>query len=608
VSEKVTPIRGALADAQPARRRRGGTGLPEDCPVTALGSDPDQVYFLNAVGMFQVVPIKSFAGNQLIGLYAPQMTFLEKHWPRYSKDGDPMPGAFDVRKAVISHISAGRDEPHWRGEDCIRGLGVWPGDDDDLVVHLGNTLQVRGQRERPGRRDDFVYPVRHTRPAPATSRQSAGPDGPGEELLGLLRCWRWRRPDVDPILLAGWIAASFLCGALRWRPQAWLAGQRGTGKSTLMGLIASVLHRGEYARLVADATAPSIRAALVHDAAPVLHDEAEPSEDNSKLNAKIELMRLAASGGHIMRATVDQQVIMQQARFMALLASVIRPPLKAQDASRIVFLDLAKNPGGRAPDLREDALHDLGRRIFRRMVDGWPQFRDQLLTWRDALMARGMDARGADQYGTLLAAADLLLHDGAPDSDTLDLWCTPVATATQDERAEERPEWRWCMDHLTSAIAPQWRSGEQRSVGMLVAIAAGREVMTDETGKDIRPTRADQQDAARALATMGLRWIPSEDEKKRAIRKRLPGDGDIPTGDQLGHLAIANAHASLAHVFRGTHWQSRSGASGGWKAALGDAPGASAAPSIRFGGVTSRAVLVPIDLVLDGGEGEDAAG
>jgi len=599
MSEKVTPIRGALAEAQPSRRKRGSIGLPEDCPVTALGSDPDNAYFLNAVGMFQQVPIKSFAGNQLIGLYAPQMTWLEKNWPRYDKEGNPMPGSFDVRKAVVSHISAARDEPHWRGEDCIRGLGVWPGEDDDLVVHLGNTLQVRGQRERPGRRDEFVYPVRHNRAPPSIHRQPAGAEGPGEQLLSLLRCWRWRRPEVDPILLAGWIAAAWLCGALRWRPQAWLAGQRGTGKSTLMETIALILHRGEYARLVADASAPSIRAALMHDAAPVLHDEAEPSEDNTRLNAKIELMRLAASGGHIMRATVDQQVIMQQARFMALLASVIRPPLKAQDASRIVFLDLVRNPGARAPDMRQDALRTLGQQIFRRMVDGWHDFRAQLPTWRDALIARGMDARGADQYGTLLAAADLLLHDGAPDSDTLDKWASACATATQQERQEERPEWRWCLDHLTSSIAPQCRSGDQKAIGALVAIAAGREVMTDEHGKPKRPHGGDRQDAARALATLGLRWMP------RVENHRVLVDAEH---NEIGTLAVANANAGLGAVYRGTHWAPRSGASGGWKTALEQAPGAAPAGSIRFGGVTSRAVLVPVGLVLDGGEGEGADG
>lgn len=600
MSEKVTPIRGALSDAAPARRRRrGGTGLPEDCPVTVLGSDPDNVYFLNAAGMYQVIPIKSFAGNQVIGLFAPQMGFLETHWPRYNKDGDPMPGAFDVRKVVTSLIIACREEPHWSGEDRIRGLGCWPGEDDDLVVHLGSSLQVRGARERPGMRDRFVYPVRHNRPSPSAQRQPAGADGPGEELVSMLRCWRWRRPDVDPILLAGWIGAAFLCGALRWRPQAWLAGERGSGKSTLMGMVAEILHRGEYARLVADASAPSIRAALVHDAAPVLHDEAEPSEDNSKLNAKIELMRLAASGGHVMRATVDQQVVMQQARFMALLASVIRPPLKAQDASRIVFLDLLKNTAGRAPEMRDDALQDLGRRIFRRMVDGWTEFRAQLPTWRDALMARGMDARGADQYGTMLAAADLLLHDGPPDSDTLDLWASAVARATVQERQEERPEWRWALDHLSSAIAPQWRSGDLRSIGMLVAIAAGREVMVStDTGEPRRSFRDEREDASRALATLGLRWMPE------IVNNRPQID---PHGNELGHLAIANANAGLGTVFRGTHWAPRSGASGGWKTALEQVPGARNHQAIRFGGVTSRCVMVPIAAVLDGKDSDDGA-
>lgn len=585
-----------MRNASEARRKNGGGLLPDDCPVIALGTDGSTNYYLNAGGIFCAVPIKQHSKHVVRGLFAPNETYLRKHWPKTTKEGvttDFRPD--DVAGALINACAV---EGAWNGQDRLRGTGAWAGEDDDLVVHLGATLMAAGASERPGARGQYIYPVRPSRPGPAREYQADGPDGPGEELFGLLTKWQWRRPEIDPILLTGWIAGAFLCGALRWRPQAWIAGERGSGKSTLMGVIAALLHRGDYAKLVADASAPSIRAALQHDAVPVLHDEAEPSEEMGRLNAKVELMRLAASGGLVMRATTDQQVITQAARFMGLFASVLRPPLKAQDASRIIFLDMKRVTQGRPPLIGEDELALMGRRVFRRMMDRWHGFNEELPIWRDALMTAGMDARQADQYGTLLAAQDVLRNDMTADSDTRAELVARVVDATRSERAEERPEWRWCLDHLTSVMMPGFKSGEQRAVGTVIAIAAGREVLADpENGDARRPFRQERDDANRALQSIGLRFEPM------MVNGRALDDPN--TRDPVGWLAIANSHAGLAHIYRDTHWKPRSGAAGGWKSALESAEGAMTGKPMRFGGTQSRCTKIPVEMALDGEGMED---
>jgi energy-coupling factor transporter ATP-binding protein EcfA2 len=588
---KITPIRRAVVNAGQARPRNGGGHLPQDCPVVPLGTDGVNNFYLNAGRIYVCVPIKGHTKHVSRGLFAPHESYLRKHWPKTTKNGEVVDFSPDEVAAAL--INACAVEGAWNGDDRLRGLGAWEGEDGDLVVHLGNIILAGGAAELPGARGRFIYPERAARPAPAKERQAAGADGPGAELLALFDTWTWRRPDLDPLLLAGFVGSAFLCGALRWRPQAWIAGERGSGKSTLMSALAGIMHRGDHARLVADASAASIRAALGHDAVPVLHDEAEPSEDMQRLNAKIDLLRVAASGGQVIRATTDQRVVTQTARFSGVFASVLRPPLKGQDLSRLVFLDLARITAGRPPDLGDDRLSLLGRRVFRRMVDGWPRFREALPAWREAVMHHGMDARGADQYGTLLAAHDVLCHDDAPDTDTLDDLAARVAASTAVERAEERPEWRWCLDHLTSAMAPQWRSGDQRSVGTLVAIAAGRPILSDrDTGEPRRPFREEREDADRVLHNLGLRFEPARDADGRALTTRA--------GDPIGYLAIANAHSGLSQIFRDTHWKPRSGAAGGWKAAIEHVKDARLGQARRFGGAISRCVLVPIEAVLDG--------
>ena len=612
----VHPIRGALREAGSVRGKGTRRLLPDDCPVIPLGISGDACHYLNAIGQYVAVPTKAHSKLTIYGLFGNRASFLigPDQWGKgYDKETRQWKD-FAPDKVARDLIASCHDEGPWtNAADRLRGRGAWRGEDDDLILHLGTQLLIRGQLERPGKRDRYVYPVSEDRPRPATERQPGGEEGPAAELESLLRCWNWARPEgIDARLLLGWVCAGFLCGALTWRPQVWAHGPRGCGKSTLTWLLAALFGRGEGCVVTEDASAAGVRTHLRHDSLPVLFDESEPAEDMHRLNALIELARLAASGGMVLRGTQDHGSASFTVRFMGLFGSVLRPALKAQDMSRIAFLSMRPHTG-QPPLLRADQLRLLGRRLHRRMVDGWPRFLETFPLWRRALMDAGMDARGGDQFGTLLAAAEVALHDDPPDSDTLEQWATLCAAETRADRAEQMPEWRRCLEHITTKQAPQWRGGELQSIGRLIAVAAGRAVLVDaETGDAMRPGRATSDDANRVLASVGLRVVPRLDERGHVLRQVLDDAGQ-PTGamspgrrgEMLGWLAVANNHTELAAIFRGTHWAGRSGTDGGWKPALQEAPEAVRHKEMRFGGAASRCVLVPLALALDGdGEAE----
>merc|ERR1712078_195080 len=79
-----------------------------------------------------------------------------------------------------------------------------------------------------------------------------------------------------------------------------------------------------------------------------------------------------------------------------------------QDKTRMAVLNLKKLDKGHG---REPVVRDTdGRMLLRQIMDGWQEFRTRILPdWRKTLHLAGFDARAIDTYGTLLAAAEMLV-------------------------------------------------------------------------------------------------------------------------------------------------------------------------------------------------------
>jgi len=89
------------------------------------------------------------------------------------------------------------------------------------------------------------------------------------------------------------------------------------------------------------------------------------------------------------------------------------PPLEPQDLSRSAVCELLPLSGTTAPPVPPEKMRALGASLRRRLIDHWPRLAGTLETFRAALIEAGHRNRGADQYGTLLACAELVLHDRA---------------------------------------------------------------------------------------------------------------------------------------------------------------------------------------------------
>ncbi|MFX8848568.1 hypothetical protein ABTM68_19955, partial [Acinetobacter baumannii] len=75
-------------------------------------------------------------------------------------------------------------------------------------------------------------------------------------------------------------------------------------------------------------------------------------------------------------------------------SSINIPAMEAADRSRLAILELRPLPKAAEP-LEPLPLADLGRQLFRRMVDGWPMLAECQRRFHRALIAAGHDSRAA---------------------------------------------------------------------------------------------------------------------------------------------------------------------------------------------------------------------
>jgi len=589
ISTVAESIAGAIPVGAPAenveeKSSSSSKRLPEGCRVIPLGIDGKTRFYLDANRQLIALKVDEHTRLGIAGLFGDYTWQLFEYWPRLGRDGDVTGWRPEAGSEALMAACA-RKGP-WQPFETERGLGAWRGDEGELVLHCGDVILSfpRGPKAysrrvegSPGVIGRYVYPAAPGMPRPSPEIAKPGEHGPAGELLSLLRSWNWRRGEIDAVLLLGWVGAAIIGGALGWRPLIWITGSRGTGKSTLHELVRHLL--GSVVQ-VSDPSAAGIWQKLRHSTLPVAVDELEAEEDNRKGNAIVKLARQAASGGLVLRGGADHQASEFKARSAFLFSSILMPSLQPQDRSRLAVLELGElPPGARSPALEPKRWSAAGVALRRRLVDGWGRFDETLAYYRAELALAGHNARGADQFGTLLACADVLLFDAMPEADSADGWISQLGAASLAENEEEAQDEDRCLRHLMTSPIDPYRSGTRQTLDHFVAIAAGE-------------TQGEPLEANRLLGTYGLKVL-------------FDGTPRLPKW-----LAVANSHRGLADLFAGTHWAEKPGASSVWRQALRRLPGAMpSGTAVRFGTTgdkaTGKATLIPMALVLGGADADE---
>lgn len=571
------PSAGAEPPSPPPEPREDG--LPDDCPVTALGVEGDAYYFLDQLKQLRQLLHKEMARLPIMSLFGTRADWLFGQWPRYAKrtalDGSPIIDGWRPEEAAKALMSACARRGIWSKRDRCRGSGGWRGDAGELILHCGDEVLVcadDGQHwHEPGMIGRYVYPGGAALPRPVAAAVAGGDGGPAQTLRTLLGHWAWSRPELDPVLALGWIGCGLLGAALDWRPLLWITGGKGTGKSWLRKMLIDSVFDGALLA-VDDTSSAGIWQPMQHSTIAVWIDEAEAKADDRRIQDVISLARIAASGGVIRRGGADHRGVEFTARSAFAFASINVPGLLSQDASRIAVLQLDELGQRPTPNIPAAQVREIGRMLRGRLVRGWPRLAGLLDWYRAEAMAPDdtgarLDARAADLYGALLAVAELLLWDERDDAGGAPAAWMQAVRAVGNEHAVMRDE-QMFIDHLLSTVVTPVPS-ERRTIAQLVHAAAD--------------------------------WVANEDP---AVRNRQLGTYGLKViVDHAGKawLAIARQHQGLAALLKDTHWGARAGTTAVWVQAAERLArthgGDTSSEPVWFAGVTKRAVRVPLDAI-----------
>ena len=556
----------------------GPDGLPPHCPVTPLGKRRGVFYFLTPDCELVDLSAGNFGQSHIDALFAPQTNYLLAMWGATGKSNQKRIKYEGARRNLMD--ACGR-KGVFDAADKVRGRGAWRGEDGGLILHQGDAVVIGGKVCAPGVHGEHVYPAR-PKLLPTLGDGAASARDAAAQLLALFEKWPWRRGAIDARLLLGWVVASLMGAAIDWRPQVMLTGDSGMGKSTLQHLIKAVM--GDRILDVADASAAGLYQTLGYDALGVAFDEFE-NEDDAKGAAVLRLARLASSGGRVTRGGADGVPTNYQARGAFLFSAINPPSMRPSEVNRTAVLALRKPAdGAKAPVIELADARAIGRQLVARILHMWAFWPERLDYFRARLAALKHSNRGQDQYGTLLAAADLALAEMAPQPgdgawEELDSVLNPAAMG---ETAGAQANWRRCLNHVLAYAPDGWRGFSNKQVGALLWNFV-------EQAGDSPPQRSWVQ---KELPIVGLALVSREVT-------------DPATGFARGvdYLGFAPRHPALARVFEGTDWSARRGADGAWINALAQAPEEIwTRDRFRIGGAREYGLLVRLDAVLEHGD------
>lgn len=547
--------------------------LPPDCPIKPLGRQGNIVWIVDTMGQIIGFAPSERKDAQLFDLFAGHSNYVCHHWPGRNKKGEPVHDNVEMRKAWNCIVNAAERQGFFDPNEKVRERGGWAGGEkrEKFIWHAGDQIYIWHDGAlllaEPGDIDGKFY-VGGPQLVEPWMAEVSEEESPGHAIYAHLASWAYRRPGFDPLLLTGAIACAIYGGALEQRPVMMITADRGQGKSSLKAFVKSLL--GPLLVVTDNATAMGIAQRIKKASLATWVDEFEASpHGNAKQMGIMELARQAYSGSTGLRGTTDHKgndFTSQGAFFF----SAINPPAgESADISRAGMINLLRLPHGQEPPAFPLDEKEAQRLLIARLMQNWDRFNGHLEQWRAMFRrTRGLDSRFADTFGTLLAAAHVLLGDagmeaaGVPIAESEAAIGEWILNQTKLERSLQTENWRACLEHLLAQPIQNWDSGRKPTIGQVLR---GLEA---ESGDELLSI----EEARKRLEAAGLGLYDLRNGKtlraQQALRRRPGWQERFEARGTLWLLAVPHDGPVLGKMFEGSKWNG-----GGWRTALAQAPG-----------------------------------
>lgn len=562
-------------------------------PVRPLGVIGSEYHFLDALNQHVVKSADKLSQNGIDDLFKTEkaMRWALENYTRITQEGKVTVDRDLLKRSIMAACGDANDGTAFDSAGRIKGVGAWLDEGGQLIWHMGDALMVQtggSWREAPvGMREGgrLIFPAGTPQPRPLDNVELAAGKSVEQragDFLELLNSWSWKGGELDARLLLGWIVCSQASGALKWRPNAWVTGDWGWGKSTIHTIIKALCGGDDAIVQAADATAAGIWQTLRSRSLPVALDEVEASADNTKKEQVLELARESASGATKLRGTGEHTGISFAINSCFFFSSIVMLPMKPQDKSRTIILELGPFPSGaKQPAIDRDDLLLTGRAFRRRILDIWPTLDAHLQPWWKAIFEATNEPRCADVFGTALAFQHAVLHENPADASDVDEWVKVLGPRLAELLTESGRDHDEMVGHLATMQLESWEKGQRFTVRQYAWAAAGwpealEKYEADDDRSATVPEKLDRKKCNGVLAKYQMRVVrPREGEHQN---KQF--------------LAIAFKGRSLGGLFFKTRWQG-----GAWVQSALRVPGSFKAKQ-RIDGPAEWAVLVPVEALL----------
>lgn len=350
------------------------------------------------------------------------MTLMDRsEWGDYYRKDD---GGTAWESAINDILRRADDMPIF-DSTRIRRTGAWI-DNGELIINTGEYLiHEKNRIELYERNKKYIY--ERGKFLPYGTEKGLSVDE-SKKLIEMLSLIPWGA-ESHKYLLAGWILLASFGGGLTWRPNVWLQGKRGSGKTWILEHITRPLVTHLYGVRGQGTSSPAgIRQSLENSTKPVELDE---MESNNKHDAEIieqvlKIFREGSSGNEYGSATLhgtsDGEGKQWIVRSMVLFASIGSSLKNSADRSRFTLIKIEQNNISKEERKNNfDKLQTLAEIITPLWAKAFNSralnIFNKIKKCIEVMIVQASEMLGnrrdGDQIGTLLAGAWMCEHDMA---------------------------------------------------------------------------------------------------------------------------------------------------------------------------------------------------